>query len=399
MERPPVSGAPDESPESKPQEFTPCVVRQSTTSSIVTPSPIKGRAPKPSAKSSEGATDAEGSKTPTKAKRRMSLPSSASGKGFKEASARREALQESFIKTTSAEARLMKELGESKPVIQEKEVVMLEEELEMIPFVIKVQRAFRLVKFVYRKFGPLLFVDHQSQASYGHIKFRHVLKPASWIAVAPSVSARRLVKFMDYYWELPKPEVLVTITGGAQDFALAPDLHMAFDRGIVNVGQSAMAWFFTSGSDTGVMKHVGYAMRRNDLDRPLIGIFPFGATKGREMLASYKGKVAPNPNPNPNPNSNPNPNPNPPRGRGSRSARSTARCSRTRGSTLTGWGSRSRHASRRRHGHVLRSTLQPPAWRRSPRRTVRLPLLSPALARLLALSHPAADSPAHHPPT
>ena len=313
MERPPVSGAPDESPESKPQEFTPCVVRQSTTSSIVTPSPIKGRAPKPSAKSSEGATDAEGSKTPTKAKRRMSLPGSASGKGFKEASARREALQESFIKTTSAEARLMKELGESKPVIQEKEVVMLEEELEMIPFVIKVQRAFRLVKFVYRKFGPLLFVDHKSQASYGHIKFRHVLKPASWIAVAPSVSARRLVKFMDYYWELPKPEVLVTITGGAQDFALAPDLHMAFDRGIVNVGQSAMAWFFTSGSDTGVMKHVGYAMRRNDLDRPLIGIFPFGATKGREMLASYKGKVAPNPNPspNPNPNSNPNPNRNP----------------------------------------------------------------------------------------
>ena len=205
----------------------------------------------------------------------------------------------------------MKELGESKPVILEKEVVMLEEELEMIPFVIKVQRAFRLVKFVYRKFGPLLFVDHQSQASYGHIKFRHVLKPASWIAVAPSVSARRLVKFMDYYWELPKPEVLVTITGGAQDFALAPDLHMAFDRGIVNVGQSAMAWFFTSGSDTGVMKHVGYAMRRNDLDRPLIGIFPFGVTKGREMLASYKAKVAPNPNPNPNPNSNPNPNPNP----------------------------------------------------------------------------------------
>ena len=311
MERPPVSGAPEESPESKPQEFTPCVVRQSTTSSIVTPSPIKGRAPKPSAKSSEGAADAEGSKTPTKAKRRMSLPSSASGKGFKEASARREALQESFIKTTSAEARLMKELGESKPVIQEKEVVMLEEELEMIPFVIKVQRAFRLVKFVYRKFGPLLFVDHQSQASYGHIKFRHVLKPASWIAVAPSVSARRLVKFMDYYWELPKPEVLVTITGGAQDFALAPDLHMAFDRGIVNVGQSAMAWFFTSGSDTGVMKHVGYAMRRNDLDRPLIGIFPFGVTKGREMLASYKAKVAPNPNPNPNPNSTPNPNPNP----------------------------------------------------------------------------------------
>ena len=233
----------------------------------------------------------------------------------------------------------MKELGESKPVIREKEVIMREEELEMEPFVIKVQRAFRLVKFVYRKFGPLLFVDHKSQASYGHIKFRNVLKPASWIAVAPSVSARRLVKFMDYYWELPKPEVLVTITGGAQDFALAPDLHMAFDRGIVNVGQSAMAWFFTSGSDTGVMKHVGLAMRRNDLDRPLIGIFPFGVTKGKDVLASHKGKVAPNPSPSPNPNPKPKPKPNPTRNR-----------NRNRILTLT---------------LTLTLTLRAPAWRRS----------------------------------
>ena len=134
---------------------------------------------------------------------------------------------------------LMKELGESKPVILEKEVVMLEEELEMEPFVIKVQRAFRLVKFVYRKFGPLLFVDNESQASYGHIKFRHVLKPASWIAVAPSVSARRLVKFMDYYWELPKPEVLVTITGGAQDFALALRIRMQLPCGLTPVADTA----------------------------------------------------------------------------------------------------------------------------------------------------------------
>merc|ERR1740130_1142042 len=137
------------------------------------------------------------------------------------------------------------------------------------------------------------FVDNKTQSSYGQIKFRQVLKPASWIAVAPNVSVRRLVKFMDYYWELPKPEVLVTITGGAQDFALAPDLHMAFDRGIVTVGQAAKAWFFTSGSDTGVMKHVGSAMSRYDVHRPLIGIFPLGVTKGKGVLTMHKGKIAP----------------------------------------------------------------------------------------------------------
>ena len=135
-----------------------------------------------------------------------------SGSGIAEAQIRRAALQaESFKNATGAEARIMKELDEGPvQVAHQKEMLeareILEAELELTPFVIKVQRAFRLVKFVYMKFGPLLFVDSKAQSSYGQVKFREVLKPASWISVAPNVSARRLVKFMDYYWELPKPE-------------------------------------------------------------------------------------------------------------------------------------------------------------------------------------------------
>ena len=79
-------------------------------------------------------------------------------------------------------------------------------ELELIPFVIKVQRAFRMVKFVYKKFGPMLFLDSKMEASYGQIKFREGYEPAKWISFTPDASARRLVKMMDYYWELPKPE-------------------------------------------------------------------------------------------------------------------------------------------------------------------------------------------------
>ena len=130
---------------------------------------------------------------------------------FSEAQLRRASLKaEAFNKSRGTEALISKELGEGFKVRVEKERLeasaALENELELTPFVIKVQRAFRLVKFVYKKFGPLLFKETQSRAAYGQIKFREVLKPASWIAVAPNVSARRLVKFMDYYWELPKPE-------------------------------------------------------------------------------------------------------------------------------------------------------------------------------------------------
>ena len=41
--------------------------------------------------------------------------------------------------------------------------------------------------------------------------------PTQWIRVVPSASAKRLVKMIDHYWRLPKPEVLITVTGGAQE--------------------------------------------------------------------------------------------------------------------------------------------------------------------------------------
>ena len=47
-------------------------------------------------------------------------------------------------------------------------------------------------------------------------------------------------------------EILITVTGGAQDFNLPSQLQVAFDRGLVSAAQSAKAWIFTAGSDTGV---------------------------------------------------------------------------------------------------------------------------------------------------
>ena len=82
--------------------------------------------------------------------------------------------------------------------------------------------------------------------------FEGVLEPSKWITVAASTSVPRLTRFMDHYWGMPKPEVLITVTGGAQDFNLPSQLQVAFDRGLVSAAQSAKAWIFTGGSDTGV---------------------------------------------------------------------------------------------------------------------------------------------------
>ena len=89
--------------------------------------------------------------------------------------------------------------------------------------------------------------------------------------------------------------VLITVTGGAQDFTLTPDLFAAFRRGLVSVAMSAKAWIFTAGSDAGVMKLVGNAvaaLAKDDVRLPLIGVFPWGVTNGRQILQSHSGRVA-----------------------------------------------------------------------------------------------------------
>tara|TARA_B110001452_G_scaffold262289_1_gene262129 strand:+ start:1767 stop:1904 length:138 start_codon:yes stop_codon:yes gene_type:complete len=35
--------------------------------------------------------------------------------------------------------------------------------------------------------------------------FEGVLEPAKWINVASSTSVNRVARFMDHYWEMPKP--------------------------------------------------------------------------------------------------------------------------------------------------------------------------------------------------
>jgi len=187
---------------------------------------------------------------------------------------------------------------ESQEETQKEIMAELEANLEISPetlvhMVIRVQRAYRLTTYVYRHFGPTLFVDSTGQPSYGQIKFEGHLETAPWVRVAPSASPLRLVKLFDYHWKLPKPEVIITVTGGAQDFALTSQQLLSFDRGLCSAALSAKAWIFTAGSDAGVMRLVGDAMARHEVGLPLIGIFPWGVTNGRGQLASAVNGTTP----------------------------------------------------------------------------------------------------------
>lgn len=161
--------------------------------------------------------------------------------------------------------------------------------------IIKVQRTYRLQYYVYRNFGPAMFYDSDgSHASHGKIDFLgSAPEPAKWIRVIPTSSPARLVKLFTHHWRLPKPEVIISVTGGAQNFTLSPQLQAAFDTGLVSAAKSAKAWLVSAGSDTGVMRLVGNAMSKDKVELPLIGIFPWGVTNGRERLAATVGREVP----------------------------------------------------------------------------------------------------------
>ena len=114
--------------------------------------------------------------------------------------------------------------------------------------------------------------------------FEGVVQPACWMNVASTTNVPRLTRLMDHYWNMPKPEVIITVTGGAQDFQLSRQQQVIFDRGLVSAAQSAKAWIFTSGSDTGVMRLVGNAVAEYNVDLPVVGVFPWGVVNEREQL-------------------------------------------------------------------------------------------------------------------
>eukprot|EP00966_Prymnesium_polylepis_P118935 2748998-Prymnesium_polylepis.1 len=107
-------------------------------------------------------------------------------------------------------------------------------------------------------------------ADHGGILFtgRAMTQPASFIHLAdtrqpyksPEEYACSIVDMMERHWGLGKASVIMSITGGAQDFALPPRLHKAFAHGLAKAAQATSAWVFTGGTDSGVMQLVGRAL-------------------------------------------------------------------------------------------------------------------------------------------
>ncbi|CAF0930251.1 unnamed protein product [Didymodactylos carnosus] len=103
---------------------------------------------------------------------------------------------------------------------------------------------------------------------------------------------------MIYVWELPTPDLIISITGGEKTFKMAQRIRNEFQRHLVSIAIHSDAWIFTGGADSGVMKEVGDAVdisRYKSTDRPkqlsCIGIANWYFTTDYEQLQSERERA------------------------------------------------------------------------------------------------------------
>uniref|UniRef100_A0A8C4I0B4 Transient receptor potential cation channel, subfamily M, member 1b n=1 Tax=Dicentrarchus labrax TaxID=13489 RepID=A0A8C4I0B4_DICLA len=89
-------------------------------------------------------------------------------------------------------------------------------------------------------------------------------------------------------WQLELPTLLISVHGGLQNFDLQPKLKQVFGKGLIKAAVTTGAWIFTGGVNTGVIRHVGDALKEHSSKSRgkvcAIGIAPWGILENKEDL-------------------------------------------------------------------------------------------------------------------
>ncbi|KAK3605983.1 hypothetical protein CHS0354_019662 [Potamilus streckersoni] len=132
--------------------------------------------------------------------------------------------------------------------------------------------------------------------AFGEIKFVGFGgNTAKFIRACEQTNKSTVLNLMMNVWGMEMPNLLISVTGGAQNFNMKPRLRDVFRRGLMKAAHSTGAWIISGGTNTGVMKHVGKAIKDHGLtatnQKPVvaIGIAPWGVIQNRNALEANKG--------------------------------------------------------------------------------------------------------------
>ena len=102
-------------------------------------------------------------------------------------------------------------------------------------------------------YGRILFPESSTPALYLRVPWNR--KDTSGPDVI-STHPQALLYFIENVWKLPRPRLLISVTGGAVDFPMDPHKEAVLEQ-LLNTARRTNAWIVTGGSRAGIMKYVG----------------------------------------------------------------------------------------------------------------------------------------------
>ncbi|KAM9804938.1 transient receptor potential cation channel subfamily M member 2-like [Neosynchiropus ocellatus] len=129
--------------------------------------------------------------------------------------------------------------------------------------------------------------------AFGDIRFGgSSQKPSKYARVSADTDPEVLFQLLTEQWNLPPPNLLISVAGGTKNFSLRSSLKNMFHRGLIQVTQTTGAWIISRGTHAGVMKHVGQAVKDYTLGNDevvTIGVATWGIVRNREALVHSQG--------------------------------------------------------------------------------------------------------------
>ncbi|XP_041464047.1 transient receptor potential cation channel subfamily M member 3-like isoform X2 [Lytechinus variegatus] len=126
--------------------------------------------------------------------------------------------------------------------------------------------------------------------AYGLLEFQgagHGNK-AKYIRLADDTSPDLILHLLKRHWNLGLPNLLISMRGGLQDFAMQPKLKRVLCKGLSKAARTTGAWIMTGGTNTGVTMLMGNALNNHSVKMRgrvvTIGIAPWGVLNSRESL-------------------------------------------------------------------------------------------------------------------
>uniref|UniRef100_A0ABK0LD04 Transient receptor potential cation channel, subfamily M, member 8 n=1 Tax=Rattus norvegicus TaxID=10116 RepID=A0ABK0LD04_RAT len=125
--------------------------------------------------------------------------------------------------------------------------------------------------------------------AFGDIQFETLGKKGKYLRLSCDTDSETLYELLTQHWHLKTPNLVISVTGGAKNFALKPRMRKIFSR-LIYIAQSKGAWILTGGTHYGLMKYIGEVVRDNTISRNseenivAIGIAAWGMVSNRDTL-------------------------------------------------------------------------------------------------------------------